>query len=86
MRDGWTRGNDLRPHYTREIVSGPLTFHLDVWQADMEGKEFAYAFQGRNSDEPTLPSAEKAIAAAELTLASHLRRAAKLVGANDDRR
>jgi hypothetical protein len=76
---GWTRGTDLRPHYTREVVAGPLTFLIDVWQADENGREWAYSFQARNAENQPLPTAEKAMAAAVSLLAGYLRQAARLL-------
>ncbi len=80
MREGWIGpGPDLRPHYSREIVVGPLRLYMDVWQGDVDGHEWEYSFQGRCAEGPSLRSCEKAMDAAEILLRGYLRSAARAV-------
>ena len=78
MRAGWIKGRDgSRPNYHREIVSGPLTFRLDVWQVDSDGKQWGHSVQWQGAEAQTLSDPDRAMKAAEAILADRLRAAAR---------
>ena len=76
MRAGWEQVGGQQ-WYRRDVEAGPLSFSIDLWSVDADDNEWASSVNnGRR--ELLRGSVDKAMAAAEISLADHLRVAARL--------
>jgi hypothetical protein len=71
---GWQRlGSSPTEWYQRKIVLGPTTLLVDMWHLD--GKEWAYVFNGSKAERVRQPTALRAMEAVDVIVSGHMRNA-----------